>query len=181
MQDASLDPKQLISESNLRETSEMIRKMKADGKTIHEVRNTHFEFSRKFPSLVDKLMQDNVDETQLEYIFNMFGKVKTNPNTFKKTSEKVGLDVYEKFLAPTLTPEQRKSVADRMESLQKQSPEELAKAVAKLARESGRQSNTNSRHHKTRMNNTSTAPAQKKKSKLPSSPSNNNNNKKDTK
>lgn len=119
----------------LRQTTHDIRQMFTEGKSIDEVREKHRTFSMKYPKLIEKLLEPSMNEEQLQYIFEMFDSVQQRRTSLENASKRIGKDMFDKYVAPDLTPEQRARVKQRMSVLEDQSPEELAQAVSHLAQQ----------------------------------------------
>lgn len=132
-----LDPTKLPTSEEIREKVHCIREMQKAGKTLHEVRKEHFEFSRQYPKLVETLMQPDLDTKQLNYLLSMFDKVRSQRVTFDRASQKVGKKMFDQFLAPNLTPEQLATVQAKMGELQRAPPEEIARRAAALHSQMG--------------------------------------------
>jgi hypothetical protein len=129
---AAPDVSTLPTSDQIRTKIDIIRRMKRDGKTIHDVRKEHFKFARQYPKLVDTIMEDQLDTRQLNYILNMFERMRTQEVSFNSASQTVGKTMYEQYMAPNLTPQQRATVQAGMKHLEKASPEVLAREAAKL-------------------------------------------------
>lgn len=131
-EDYSCDLTALPTGAELRLTVSAIRAMSIAGNTVDEVRNTHTAFCQKYPKLVDKLMEPDMNPEQLEYILKMFDSVQQRDTSFEQASQTIGKSMFDKFVAPDLTPEQLSRVQKRMQELQTHTPEELAQAAAQL-------------------------------------------------
>lgn len=133
------DTTQLTS-YELRSTTQSIRNMYLEGKNIHDIRETYRSFCIKYPKLVDKLVEPNMNQEQLNYILKMFDSVQNQHTSLENASKKIGKDIFEKYVAPDLTPEQLARVKEKMSVLEDQSPEELALAASQLAHQQVKQS-----------------------------------------
>lgn len=131
-EDYSCDLTVLPTGAELRRTVSAIRAMCIAGNTVDDVRKTHLAFCQKYPKLVDKLMEPDMNPEQLEYILSMFDSVQKRDTSFEQASQTIGKSMFDKFVAPDLTPEQLSRVQKRMQELQTHSPEELAQAAAQL-------------------------------------------------
>ena len=131
-EDYSCDLTALPTGAELRRTVDAIRAMYTAGQTLNDVRATHKEFCQKYPKLVDKLMEPDMNQEQLEYILSMFDQVQQRDTSFEQASQTVGKSMFDTFVAPDLTPDQLERVQKRMQELQTHSPEELAQAAAQL-------------------------------------------------
>jgi hypothetical protein len=129
---ATCDLAQLSSSADLRDSINGIRQMHTTGRTLQEIRDTHTTFCQRYPKLVDKLTEDDMNAEQLEYILSMFDKVKDSQTTFTQASHKIGNDMFDKYVAPELNDEQLARVRSRIRDLQTHTPEELAQAAASL-------------------------------------------------
>ena len=124
-----------MTTERLTKTTKQIRSMYLDGKTIHDIREAHSSFCMKYPKLVDKLMEPNMSQEQLNYILKMFDNVQHQRTTLDKASKKIGNDMFEQYVAPNLTKEQLARVKKKMSALNSASPEELAEATSRLAQQ----------------------------------------------
>lgn len=131
-EDYSCDLNNLPKGEALRASVNAIRKMHNEGKTLAEVRATHSDFAQKYPKLVDKLMEPDMNQEQLSYILSMFDRVQQRNTSYEQASQTIGKSMFDKFVAPDLTPSQLERVQKRMQELQTHSPEELAQAAAQL-------------------------------------------------
>ena len=131
-EDNSCDVSQLPDGLELRQTVNTIRGMAKRGHTISEVRERYSEFCRKYPKFVDKLMDPEMNPEQLSYILSMFDQVQQRNTSYEHASQTIGKSMFDKFIAPDLTPSQLERVHKRMQELQTRSPEELAQAAAQL-------------------------------------------------
>ena len=129
---ADAEMSHLMDLSELKTTISSIRSMQKDGRSISDVRAAHYEFCKRYPTLVDKLMEKDVNEEQLNYLIQMFAQVQSKKSSFESANEDIGTAMYERFLAPSLTSEQRARVKSRMKDLRTLSPEEMAQAAASL-------------------------------------------------
>lgn len=166
--DYSCDLKALPNGAELRRTVSAIRAMSIAGNTVDEVRKTHTAFCQKYPKLVDKLMEHDMNPEQLEYILKMFDSVQQRDTSFEQASQSIGKSMFDKFVAPDLTPEQLSRVQKRMQELQTHSTEELAQAAAHLGQKAV-SLNTSPTLDKTlvsELNNTSGGKKKKKPRKL---------------
>jgi hypothetical protein len=129
---ATCDLTQLSSSVDLRDSINGIRQMHTTGRTLQEIRDAHTAFCQRYPKLVDKLTEDDMNAEQLEYILSMFDKVKDNQTTFTQASHKIGNDMFDQYVAPELNDEQLARVRSRIRDLKTHTPEELAQAAASL-------------------------------------------------
>lgn len=133
MQDEySCDVNKLPAGVTLRNTVNAIRQMGLLGKDISEVRSVHTEFCKQYPKLVDKLLEPDMNTEQLQYLLSMFDKVQQKNTTYEQASKVVGQTMFDKFVAPDLSPDQLERVQAKVRELETHSPEELAQAAAQL-------------------------------------------------
>lgn len=139
MQDEySCDVNKLPAGVTLRSTVNAIRKMGLEGKDITEVRDVHTEFCQNYPKLVDKLLEPDMNAEQLQYLLSMFDKVQQKNTSYEQASKVVGQTMFDKFVAPDLSPDQLKRVQAKVRELNTHSPEELAHAAAQLGQSATR-------------------------------------------
>ena len=112
-----------------------IRDLYVGGASLDDIRNQHTAFCLRYPKLVDKLMEPYLNQDQLKYIIQMFARVETQHSTLDTASKKIGQDMFDKYVAPDLSPSQLAHMKEQMVKLEKASPEELAQAAAKLAQQ----------------------------------------------
>lgn len=127
-----LDVNKLPTTDEIRTKLDVIRRMKREGKTLDEVRKAHLDFARQYPKLVETVMDDNLDTRQLSYMLSMFDQVRTQQVPFNRASQTVGKAMYDQYMAPNLTPQQRATVQAKLKDLENASPEVLAREAAKL-------------------------------------------------
>lgn len=128
----SCDVSKLPTSTELQQTVSAIRCLQEKGMSIDDVREAHPDFCRKYPKLVDKVMEPDMNNEQLSYIMSMFESVQQRNITFEDASKTIGKAMFDKFVAPDLSPEQLERVQRKMQDLQTHSPEELAQAAAQL-------------------------------------------------
>ena len=131
----SCDVSKLPTSDELRQTINSIRNMQQNGKTIQEVREHFPDFCKKYPKLVDKVMESDVNQLQLSYIMSMFERVQQRSTTFEEASKAIGKDMFDRYVAPELSPQQLERVQKKMQHLQTLSPEEQAMAAAQFAQQ----------------------------------------------
>lgn len=131
----SCDVSKLPTSDELRQTINSIRNMQQNGKTVQEVREHYPDFCKKYPKLVDKVMESDVNQLQLSYIMSMFERVQQRNTTFEEASKAIGKDMFDRYVAPELSPQQLERVQKKMQHLQTLSPEEQAMAAAQLAQQ----------------------------------------------
>lgn len=127
------DATKLPTSEEIRLKVHAIREMYNAGKTLHDVRVSHTEFARQYPKLVETLMQKDLDTKQLQYMLSMFDRVRNQQMSFQRASHKVGKSVFDKYLAPNLTPEQLATVQAKLKGLEQAPPEEIARQAAALS------------------------------------------------
>ena len=167
-EDYSCDLNKLPTSKTLRETICAIREMFSDGQTLADVREVHMKFCQKYPKLVDKLMEPDMNQEQLSYILSMFDRVQQRSTSYEQASQTIGKSMFDKFVAPDLTPSQLERVQKRMEELQTHSPEELAQAAAQLGQSAVSKSESSAQlsQSKTNDNKNVTGGSKKKLRKL---------------
>lgn len=126
------DPSQLPTTESLRDTIRTLRRLQQEGKTLHDVRQSHTAFARQYPKLVQTVMQPGLDETQLEFLLQMFDKVKRETVSYTQASHEIGDTMFNQYIAPRLTPAQRATVNARVGALKHATPEELARAASAM-------------------------------------------------
>lgn len=134
-QDDTFDIEQLESATSLKATVSNIRSMCDSGASLSDIRDTHTAFCQRYPKLVEKLMEPDMNEAQLNYLLKMFENVQQEHTTFENASQTIGKKMFDTFVAPDLSPEQLQRVQNKMSDLQKCSPEELAQAAAQLGKQ----------------------------------------------
>lgn len=128
-----LDPTKLPTASSIRLKVHEIREMKKAGKTLDEVRKAHLDFARQYPKLVETVMQDDLDTTQLNYMLKMFDRVQQQRVSYETASQKVGKAMFDQYLAPNLTPEQMATVQSKMQELKHVDPAELSRRAVEMS------------------------------------------------
>ena len=71
-------------------------------KEKEEIQKTHSEFVIAYPKLFEKLLEDNVDKVQLEYILKMYENVQSHKVGFEDASKEIGKKMFDQYVAPTL-------------------------------------------------------------------------------
>ena len=160
-----------LTTERLTETTKAIRKLYFEGKTIHDIRQQYPSFCVKYPKLVDKLMEPNMSQQQLDYIVKMFDNVQHQRTTLDKASKKIGNEMFEQYVAPNLSNEQLARVKKKMSALNSASPEELAEATSRLAQQQMGQFTNPSHTPQSSTTNASSQPThQRRKKKLKKPP-----------
>ena len=113
------DAAKLPPVADIRGTIDSILRLKAQGKTLDQVRQAHLEFARRYPKLVETAMQPDLDKGQLEYLLTMFERVQTQRVSFDAASHQVGRTMFDTYLAPNLTPEQLAAVNAKVGDLER--------------------------------------------------------------
>ena len=137
--DPPLDTAALPPVADIRNTIDAILALKAQGKTLDQVRQAHLEFARRYPKLVETAMQPDLDKGQLEYLLQMFEKVQTQRVSFDAASHQVGRTMFDQYLAPNLTPEQLAAVHAKVGDLERTHAQggagaaEIAQMAAQMA------------------------------------------------
>jgi len=73
-------------------------------KESKEVYTTKYEeFSKKYPTLFEKLFEPNFDKAVLRYMLNQKEKINLNKQTEHNASIKVGTMLVDKYVKPNLT------------------------------------------------------------------------------
>lgn len=131
-EDCSCDVSKLVNSTELQKTVSAIRRLQEQGMSLDDVRRAYPYFCKKYPKLVDKVMEPDMNQEQLSYIMSMFESVQQRNTTFEEASKTIGKTMFDKFVAPELNPEQLERVRQNMQRLETHSPEELAQAAAQL-------------------------------------------------
>jgi len=136
------DIRQLEPASCIKTTVYDIRRMHTLGASLQDIREKHSAFTQRYPKLVEKLMEPDMNEAQLKYLLKMFENVQQERTTFEHASQTIGKKMFDTFVSPDLTPEQRQRIQNKIADLQTCSPEELAQAAAQLGQQTMMRSST---------------------------------------
>ena len=139
MNDPPFDASTLPPVEDIRSHIDSILKLKKQGKTLGQVRLLHLQFARQYPKLVETVMQPDFDQNQLDYLLTMFERVQTEQVSFNRASHQVGRTIFDRYVAPDLTPAQRATVNSRVGDLERthaqggQGAQEIARMAAQMA------------------------------------------------
>ena len=135
MSEPPFDATTLPPVADIRSTINSILKLKAKGKTLGQVRVIHLAFARQYPKLVETAMQPDLDHKQLEYLLKMFEQVQTQQVSFNHASHQVGRSMFERYVAPDLTPAQLATVNSQVSDLERTHSQggEGAQKIARMA------------------------------------------------
>ena len=89
---------------NLRKEVSRILQKRKRGESADHISQTHGPFREKYPKFFDKLMEDNVDTQQMQYIIGMYEKVQRQKTTFDDASKQIGQRMFDQYVKPDLPP-----------------------------------------------------------------------------
>ena len=93
----------------VREMVEKIKKRKAEGKTIEDIRSEFSRFAEDYPQLFKMLTTgDGYNETSMRLLLNMLDKMGTGQMTQDQASVVVGQRFYDTYIKPKLDEEDKK-------------------------------------------------------------------------
>ena len=139
MNEPPFDASTLPPVADIRSNIDSILKLKRQGKTLGQVQLIHLKFARQYPKLVETAMQPDLDRKQLEYLLTMFEQVQTEQVSFDRASHQVGRTIFDRYVAPDLTPAQRATVNLRVGDLERthaqggEGAQEIARMAAQMA------------------------------------------------
>lgn len=84
------------------EVRQILNEHQKQKKEKDEIQKNHSEFVVAYPKLFEKLLEDNVDKVQLEYILKMYEKVQTRKVGFEDASKEIGKKMFDQYVAPSL-------------------------------------------------------------------------------
>ena len=93
-----------MSTEDLYATVQAIQREVRGGASRMDVCHAHELFARKYPKLVDKLCEGDVDQQQLRYILRMYESVQNGSHTVETASVAVGKKMFDQYVGGNLPP-----------------------------------------------------------------------------
>lgn len=84
------------------EVNQILNEHLKQKKTKEDIQSNHSDFVIAYPKFFDKLFEDNIDKTQLEYILKMYENVQTQQIGFEDASKTIGKKMFDQYVAPSL-------------------------------------------------------------------------------
>ena len=103
MESTFFDPKNIQSGTDIQDTIQQIKqdmsKFQGDRDYESKLRDKWQEFAERYPTLFEKLINGNLNETTLQYMLTMLDNLKEGTKTEVEASTEVGKKLYSEYVA----------------------------------------------------------------------------------